>query len=160
MNVPIFTGWLYENQIASAKENACSALAAWKLTELNVLLDVVTAYNAYTTAVQSVEYSDEYLKYSQEAYDAALLGYRMGANSIVDVLNAQMTLSNARSQWIQTRTQLFTQAGVEGEHRERQARLPGQVQHHQAGALEARANGRPRSKSRPGPSQDFLGNKC
>ncbi len=108
LNVPIFTGWLYENQVASAKENACSALASWKLTELNVLLDVVTAYYAYVTAVESVQYSDEYLRFSQEAYDAALLGYRMGTNSILDVLNAQLTLSNARSQWIQTRTQLFT----------------------------------------------------
>lgn len=108
LNVPIFTGWLYENQIASAKETACSAMAAWRSTELNVLLDVVTSYYAYTTAAESVSYSEEYLKFAQEAYDAALLGYRMGTNSILDVLNAQLTLSNARSQRIQTRTQLFT----------------------------------------------------
>lgn len=108
LNVPIFAGGLYQNQIASAKESALAAYAAWKNQEQTVLLDVVTNYNSYTTALESVQYSEEYLKFAQEAYDAALLGYRNGTSSILDLLTAQTTLSDARSQRIQARTQFLT----------------------------------------------------
>lgn len=108
VNFPIFSGWLYENQIASAKETAEAAYAAWKNQEESVLLNVVTSYYAYTTAVEAVKFSDEFLRFSQEAYEAALLGYRLGTNSWLDVLTAQLSLSAARTQWIQARTQFLT----------------------------------------------------
>ncbi len=108
LSVPIFEGYIYDYQTASACETASSAFAAWKITELQVMLDVVTAYYTYTTATESLDYSEEYLKYAQEAYDAALEGYRAGVNSLIDLLNAETTLSDARGQWVQSRTQYLT----------------------------------------------------
>lgn len=108
LNVPIFAGWMYENRIASARESAEAAYAAWKNQEEAVLLSVVTSYYAYTTSIETVQFSEEYLGYAQEAYDAALLGYKLGTNSILDVLAAQVTLSNARTQWIQARNTFLT----------------------------------------------------
>lgn len=108
LNVPIFAGWLYENQIASARESAAAAYEAWKNAQNNAMQDVVNGYYAYTTAVEAIAYSQEYLKYAQEAFDAALLGYQVGTSTILDVLTAQSTLSSARSQWIQSRMQYLT----------------------------------------------------
>lgn len=108
LNVPIFAGWLYENQTASAKETALAAYASWKNQEEVVLLNVLTSYYAYTTAIETVQFSEEYLAFAQEAYEAAHLGYKMGTNSIIDLIAAQVTLSNARTQRIQARTQFLT----------------------------------------------------
>ncbi len=105
LSIPIFEGYFYENQAASAVESSAAAFAAWRAAELGVLLDVVTAYANYTTAAESIDFSEQYLKYSQEAYDATLENYKNGTGSFLDVLTAETTLSAARVQWVQARTQ-------------------------------------------------------
>lgn len=108
LNVPIFSGWLYENQIANAKETAKAAYETWKVQENAALLEVVTNYNAYLTSLETMTYSNEYLKYTQEAHQAAVEEYKEGVASVLDVLTAQTALSNARTQWVQARTQFYT----------------------------------------------------
>lgn len=112
LNIPIFDGFLTRNQVRSAKSTAEAAFAAWQDVEANVLLDVVVAYNNYITAVESLKYSDELLKYTQKAYDAALESYQSGVNSILDLLTAQVNLANARAQKIQSKTQLMAGAAA------------------------------------------------
>lgn len=110
LNIPIFAGFLYRNLTNNAKANAAAAFAAWQDKEANVLLDVVTSYNRYLTAVESLKYSDEFLKFSQQAYEATLMGYREGVSSILDLITAQITLANARAQKVQSRTELMSSA--------------------------------------------------
>lgn len=113
LNVPIFAGWLYESQTASARETAAAAYASWKNQENGVMLDVVTNYTNYMTAVENVGFSQEYLNFATETYEAALAQYRGGTGSYLDLLTAQLTQSQARTQWIAARTQLLTSlAGV------------------------------------------------
>lgn len=113
LNVPLFAGWLYQNQTASARETAAAAYADWKNQENGVMLDVVTNYTNYTVAVESVGFSQDYLNFATETYEAALAQYRGGTGSYLDLLTAQLTLSQARTQWIAARTQLLTSiAGV------------------------------------------------
>lgn len=113
LNVPIFAGWLYENQTASARENAEAAYADWKNRENGVMLDVVTNYTNYNVAVENVGSSEDYLNFATETYEAALAQYKGGVGSYLDVLTAQLTLSQARTQYIAARTQLLTSlAGV------------------------------------------------
>jgi len=104
LNVPIFSGWLYENQERAAKAQMEASLAVLKNTQQQVLLDVVNAYYAYLTAVETIKYSEEYLAYSQESYDATYAGYQQGTVNIVDLLVTQATLANARAQFVQART--------------------------------------------------------
>ncbi len=105
VSAPLFDGFLYVNRERRAKEFLRGACANLRAVELNITLDVLTSYFTFKTAVQSLKYSDEFLKYSEEAYEAALIMYREGIGTILDLLNAQRALANARAQKIQARTQ-------------------------------------------------------
>ncbi|CUI17624.1 Conserved hypothetical protein [Candidatus Protochlamydia naegleriophila] len=105
VSAPLFDGFLYVNRERRAQEILRGACANLRAVELNITLDVLTSYFNFKTAVQSLKYSDEFLKYSEEAYEAALIMYREGIGTILDLLNAQRALANARAQKIQARTQ-------------------------------------------------------
>ncbi|MDR3624300.1 MAG: TolC family protein [Chlamydiales bacterium] len=108
VNIPIFSGFSTVNAIRQAEAQADSLIAGFKNQELQALLTVVTNYFAVKTAIETFEYSKVYLKYAQEAFDAVLFGYRAGNKMIIDVLNAETTLSNARSSYIQSEFNWFT----------------------------------------------------
>lgn len=108
LDVPIFSGFLYVNQTRSAQALADASYAAWKQIEENVILDVVTSYYNFRTAEQTVKSSDEYYEYTKEAYDVAFASYKNGVGTILDLLSAQVALSNAKAQKIQARTQWVT----------------------------------------------------
>lgn len=108
LNVPIFSGFLYVNQTRSAVATAAAAYAAWRNQENTVMLDVVTSYYNYKTAIQTVKASEELYKYASEAYNVSLYSYRNGVGTILDVLAALSSLSDARAQRIQARTQWIT----------------------------------------------------
>lgn len=101
---PIFQGFFYESNVRSARELVGQAQAALESTISAALLDVVTTYYAYQTAIATLKYVDEYLKFAQEAYKAALATYKAGAGTFINVLNAYATLSNARAQYAEART--------------------------------------------------------
>ncbi|MDP1834988.1 MAG: TolC family protein [Chlamydiales bacterium] len=107
LNMPIFAGGLYVSRINKSREVASSIKAAWRVKEINAQLEVWQAYYTYTTAVETLRYTADFLKFAQEAYDAAMEGYQVGANSILDVLTAQTNLSIARAQYLQARTTLM-----------------------------------------------------
>lgn len=108
IDVPLFNGFFYVNQTRSAMSTASAAFASWKNQEELVILDVVTSYYNFKTAVETVKSSEELYKYSKEAYDAAIASYKNGVGTILDVLAALSSLSNARAQRIQARTQWIT----------------------------------------------------
>lgn len=107
VNIPIFSGFSTVNAIRQAEAQADSLIAGYKNQELQALLTVVTNYFAVKTAIETFEYSKEYVMYAQEAFDATLAGYRAGSKMIVDVLTAETTLSNARSSYIQSEFNWF-----------------------------------------------------
>ena len=104
LNIPIFSGFLYVSQEREAKEIVKAASANVRNTELLVTLDVLTSYYNFKTAVQSLHFSEDFLKYSLEAYEAALATYQEGISTILDLLTAQRSLATAKAQRIQART--------------------------------------------------------
>lgn len=104
LNIPLFSGFFYENQIRQAKENIKAARANLEELENSAMHDVVTSYYNFETAKKSLVYSEEYLKSAQEAYDLSLEAYRNGVGSMVDLLAALATLSEARATRITNRT--------------------------------------------------------
>lgn len=105
VSAPLFSGFLYMNRERRAIEILRGTCANIRQIELNITLDVITSYANFEAAIKSLKYSDEYLKYSEESYDAALAIYREGLATILDLLNAQRALANARAQKIRSRTQ-------------------------------------------------------
>lgn len=108
LNVPVFHGCLYENLEKKAVADIDVSYAELLEKEAAALFEVVSSYFAYKTAIETLKYSEEYLLYSQESFDALSLGYKEGINAILDLMTAQSTLASARAQVINARIQWAT----------------------------------------------------
>lgn len=102
LNIPLFSGFSTVNAIRQAEAQVDSAIAGFKNQELQALLTVVTNYYAVNTALETYENSREAFRYSKEAYEAALFGYKTGSKSIVDVLQTEAQLNSSRATFIQS----------------------------------------------------------
>jgi len=104
VNFPIFSGFFFENQIGQAKANLKAAEANFDNLETMALLDVVTSYYNFMTSKENLQYTEKYLQYADEAYKASFVNYKNGAGSLLDLLSAWSTLSDARALRVQART--------------------------------------------------------
>lgn len=98
-------------QTVSAKRAALaqaeSARAQLKQAELAASADVWMRYFGYQTALRKHEFSSAYLKSASASYDLALDSYKAGLKSVLDLLNAEAALAQARSQQIAVRQEAF-----------------------------------------------------
>lgn len=108
LSVPIFQGFTIINSVRQASAELESAKAALRLQEQIVIDEVWAAYYNFRTAVQSMEAANVLLESSIESYDASLARYRNGVGDIIELLNAQTTLAEARAEQVQTTTDIFT----------------------------------------------------
>lgn len=70
-------------------------------TEVRVNTDITQAYGKFATARQAVDaLQQEILPGAQSAYDAATKGFEFGKFNFLDVLDAQRTLLQAKSQYL------------------------------------------------------------
>ena len=101
LSIPIFSGFetTYNVRAAEARVDAASALR--DNVKLQVALDVWTAYQDLTTASQTLTASADLLASAEQSERVALGRYKAGVGNILDVLNAQSALANARLQRIQ-----------------------------------------------------------
>ena len=76
-------------------------------TELGASADVWTKYYNFKTSVKKREFSEAYYASATESYELALQGYKAGLKNILDLLEAQRSLSAARSRLIQSEHDLF-----------------------------------------------------
>jgi outer membrane protein len=104
-NWPLFSGFFYVNQQKQIRAQIDEARATLDATVAQVVTAVATNYYAFTTAEAELPSSEAVLEYSQRAYGGMLSQYKVGTASIIDVLTALTTLSNARAQLIMVRTQ-------------------------------------------------------
>lgn len=104
LDVPVFNGFSDYYNTRSAQETVCALWAQYRNNELIIMLDVMTSYYNYRAAKENIKNSDEFYKFSKEAYDVAYASYKGGVATILDVLNAQSKLAAARSLRIQART--------------------------------------------------------
>lgn len=108
LTVPIFQGFTLINSVRGADAVLQSARAALRLQEQIVIEEVWQAYYTFRTAVQSLDAADNLLDSSLESYDASLARYRSGVGDIVELLNAQTLLAEARAEEVTAKTDIFT----------------------------------------------------
>jgi outer membrane protein len=108
LQVPIFQGFQIINSVRQASALLESARAALDLQQQIVINQVWNAYYNFRTAVQSLHAADDLLASAQESYDASLARFKSGVGDIVELLNAQATLAQARAEQVQSRTDIFT----------------------------------------------------
>lgn len=103
LNVPIFEGFYFVNQVRKRKADRDFALIDWRLNEEAVMLDVWSNYYNFLTAKDNFEMTKKLVSAASSAYNAATEMYRLKYATIQDLLTAQDNLSNARLLLVQTK---------------------------------------------------------
>ncbi len=85
-----------------------STKAQLRQAELAASADVWTRYHNYETAMQKYRFSTAYLESASAAHDLAMDSYKAQLISIIDLLNAETQLAQARVQSVAARQEVFT----------------------------------------------------
>jgi outer membrane protein TolC len=104
----LFDGFQTLSAKRIAQAQADSLQAQLQQAELAASAEVWTRYHNYETALQKYKFSTAYLQSASSSYDLALDSYKAGIKSILDLLNAESQLAQARSQQIAARQETFT----------------------------------------------------
>jgi outer membrane protein len=104
---PLFTGFAHPYDVLQAEAQAALAQRQYETLRSSVELDVWTSYYDLKTAAERLTTARKFLDYASESHAVTLESYQSGVNSILDLLAAQTTLEEARSQEVQARTDWF-----------------------------------------------------
>jgi outer membrane protein len=104
LTYPLFEGFALSNAVRRKQALADRARADAERQEQRVIEQVWNSYQNLTTAGQRVEASNELLSSAELSYESMLISYRAGVAQIVELLQAQSTLADARSENANART--------------------------------------------------------
>ncbi|MFH1395662.1 MAG: TolC family protein [Candidatus Omnitrophota bacterium] len=107
VNWDIFDGFYKYSKRRQAQAELDAEREQLKQTELNAASDVWTKYYNLKTAVKKLVFSKSFLETAQASHDLALEGYKSGIKSILDLLEAQSQLQEARSKLVESQKDLF-----------------------------------------------------
>lgn len=108
LNLPIFDGGALRANVKSKESAAREAYLAWKQAVLTGVEEVQSALAAYNRDARSVAASRAYVKSYKEALELATASYKDGASSLLDVLDAQRSLTTAQASLATAIQQLAT----------------------------------------------------
>ena len=104
----LFDGLARENRLAKAHADQKQAEAEIDATRDLVENQVWAAYSTARTALRQQRAAAALLEAATESYNAALESYNYGLRSQIDVVSAQRTLADARSEDVTARANLLT----------------------------------------------------
>jgi outer membrane protein TolC len=102
-SIPIWNNGDRELAVAQARANRDVARAIRDDLQRAALPDVTEAYEAYNTARAALELSQTALQAAQETFRVQQTRYRAGATTILDLIDAQLNLSQAQGDLVQSR---------------------------------------------------------
>ncbi|HEX8750863.1 MAG TPA: TolC family protein [Nitrospira sp.] len=97
VSMPLFTGFLIENQIQEAKAQKAAAEAASTNIEQALTQQVTNSYLDTISFAQQIKLGEEQVKTAQEALNLAKQRYKLGLGSIVEVTQAEVGLTGAQT---------------------------------------------------------------
>ena len=98
LSVPLFTGFSNTYNITKQRYNYESAKARVSESESAVRLDVWQSYQNYNTGIKNYEITKKLFASAEENERVALGAYKAGKGNIIDLLNAQYKLAEARKE--------------------------------------------------------------
>ena len=104
----LFDGLARENRLAKAHADQKQAQASIDAVRDQVENQVWAAYSTARTALRQQKAAAALLEAATESYNAALESYNYGLRSQIDVVSAQKTLADARSEDVTARANLLT----------------------------------------------------
>lgn len=103
VSLPIWNNGQREVALSRARTARDVARTARQDAELAARRDAIEAHQAYTTAVASAELAGQAVLVAQENLNVQQTRYRAGATTILDLLSAQVSLSEAEAGLVQSR---------------------------------------------------------
>jgi outer membrane protein len=97
ISMPLFTGFLIENQVREAKSNKEAADAGSLNIEQALTQQVTNAYLDTISFAQQIKLAEEQVKTAQEALQLARQRYKLGLGSIVEVTQSEVALTGAQT---------------------------------------------------------------
>jgi outer membrane protein len=110
LTFPLFTGHATTYDRLRAQADAEAAREAQNILAQQIGLDVWTSYHNLQTADQRLRTTADLLDSATQSYDVSLGRYKAGVGNIIDLLAAQSTLEQARSERIQAWADWFLAA--------------------------------------------------
>ncbi|HUA92480.1 MAG TPA: TolC family protein [Terracidiphilus sp.] len=105
----LFDGTRREHQVAEAEAEKKTAQAGIDALRDQIAQEVWTSYTNMRTALRQQQAAAALLDASEQSYEAARESYSYGVRNILDVVQAQKVLAQARSEDTLARTQLLLQ---------------------------------------------------
>ncbi|MFN2351614.1 MAG: TolC family protein [Kiritimatiellia bacterium] len=103
----VFDGLLKLQKQRAAQADREVALYQLQKAELEAGAEVWEKYHGYLTAGRKLAYSESALANAEGAYDLASQAYASGLKNILDLLNAQKNLAQARDNLVQSRKEVW-----------------------------------------------------
>ena len=97
VSVPLFTGFLIENQVREASAQQVAAESGSLNIEQALTQQVTTAYLDTVTFSQQIKLAEEQVKTAQEALQLARQRYKLGLGSIVEVTQSEVAVAAAQT---------------------------------------------------------------
>jgi len=97
VSMPLFTGFMIENQVREASAQQAAAQAASLNIEQALTQQVTNAYLDTVTFAQHIKLGEEQVKTSQEALQLAKQRYKLGLGTIVEVTQSEVALTAAET---------------------------------------------------------------
>jgi len=96
LSLPLFAGGLYKARQHEAELRAQSDNELVRVLENNIVRDVHIAWLNMNTALDQLHTTEELVRNATEAYDLANARYKIGSTSIVELSQAQLSLTSAQ----------------------------------------------------------------
>jgi outer membrane protein len=97
VSMPLFTGFLIENQVREAAAQQDAAQATSTTIEQALTQQVTNAYLDTITQAQQIRLAEEQVKTAQEALNLAKQRYKLGLGSVVEVTQSEVALTSAQT---------------------------------------------------------------
>ena len=102
VSMPLFTGFLIENQVVEANANRQAASAATTNVEQALTQQVTNAYLDTLTFAQQIALAEEQVKTAQEALQLSKQRYKLGLGTVVEVTQSEVALTAAQTRLAET----------------------------------------------------------
>jgi outer membrane protein len=102
LSVPLFTGYLIQNQVEEANEQYQEAQSAARNVEQTIRLEVTNAFLTVQTLAQQIKAIEVLVNQTKETLQLARQRYQLGLSSIVEVTQGEVAVTSAETKLAET----------------------------------------------------------
>ena len=102
VSMPLFTGFLIENQVVEAAANREAASAATSNIEQALTQQVTNAYLDTVTFAQQIKLAEVQVKTAEEALQLSKQRYKLGLGTVVEVTQSEVAVTMAQTRLAET----------------------------------------------------------